>query len=135
MPSGTGEGERAARETQTSADSNIALSLGVGVSVGNGGVGGGGGSGRAVRLLEFGSLNAAVDEYFAARELSRQWTRVGEREAGARRKLENVRRDHERRLTALVAQQDAFQHKAAVVQAQARFVRCWLLIYSYYDYE
>lgn len=77
----------------------------------------------AVRLLEFGSLNAAVDEYFASRALGRQWTRVGEREAGARRRLENVRRDHERRLAALQSQQDAFERRAALVQAHARFVR------------
>ncbi|KAI5286405.1 hypothetical protein KEM52_002016, partial [Ascosphaera acerosa] len=67
-------------------------------------------------ILEFPTFSKAVDEYFSAVETQKLESKLGEREAVARRKLETARRDHEQRLSALQELQEVHIRKAQAIE-------------------
>ncbi|KAH8434124.1 putative DUF814 domain protein [Aspergillus melleus] len=69
-----------------------------------------------VTILEFPSLNATVDEYFSSIETQKLESRLTEREETARRKLEAVRQEHEKRIGALKETQELHIRKAGAIE-------------------
>lgn len=69
-----------------------------------------------VTILEFPSLNATVDEYFSSIETQKLESRLTEREENARRKLEAVRQEHEKRIGALKETQELHIRKAGAIE-------------------
>ncbi|KAF9883825.1 hypothetical protein FE257_002762 [Aspergillus nanangensis] len=69
-----------------------------------------------VTILEFPSMNATVDEYFSSIETQKLESRLTEREEAARRKLEAVRKEHEKRIGALENVQELHIRKAGAIE-------------------
>ncbi|THC99691.1 hypothetical protein EYZ11_000852 [Aspergillus tanneri] len=69
-----------------------------------------------VTILEFPSLNATVDEYFSSIEVQRLESRLTEREETARRKLDAVRQEHEKKIGALKQTQELHIRKAGAIE-------------------
>ncbi|RHZ61530.1 putative DUF814 domain protein [Aspergillus thermomutatus] len=69
-----------------------------------------------VKILEFSSFNATVDEYFSSLETQKLESRLTEREEAAKRKLDVVRQEHEKRLGALKEAQELHVRKAAAIE-------------------
>ncbi|KAF7587552.1 hypothetical protein BBP40_007063 [Aspergillus hancockii] len=68
------------------------------------------------RILEFPSLNATVDEYFSSIETQKLESRLTEREETAKRKLDAVRQEHEKKIGALKEQQELHIRKAGAIE-------------------
>lgn len=69
-----------------------------------------------VKILEFSTFNATVDEYFSSLETQKLEARLTEREEAAKRKLDAVRQEHEKRLGALKEAQEIHVRKAAAIE-------------------
>ncbi|GFF71462.1 nuclear export mediator factor Nemf [Aspergillus lentulus] len=69
-----------------------------------------------VTILEFSTFNATVDEYFSSLETQKLESRLTEREEAAKRKLDAVRQEHEKRLGALKQAQEIHVRKAAAIE-------------------
>ena len=69
-----------------------------------------------ISILEFPSLNATVDEYFSSIETQKLESRLTEREEAAKRKLDAVRQEHEKKIGALKEQQELHIRKANAVE-------------------
>ncbi|GIC85077.1 putative DUF814 domain protein [Aspergillus udagawae] len=69
-----------------------------------------------VKILEFSTFNATVDEYFSSLETQKLQSRLTEREEAAKRKLNAVRQEHEKRLGALKEAQEIHVRKAAAIE-------------------
>ncbi|EAW06414.1 putative DUF814 domain protein [Aspergillus clavatus NRRL 1] len=69
-----------------------------------------------IKILEFGSFNATVDEYFSSLETQKLESRLTEREEAAKRKLDAVRQEHEKRLGALKQAQELHIRKAGAIE-------------------
>lgn len=70
-----------------------------------------------ITILEFDGFNKTVDEYFSSLESQKLESRLTEREEAARRKLEAVRQEHEKRLGALQQVQEIHIRKAQAIEA------------------
>lgn len=68
------------------------------------------------KVLEYPTFNKAVDEYFSCVESQKLESRLTEREETARRKLENARKDHERRVGSLQQTQELQVRKAHAIE-------------------
>ncbi|KAJ5605503.1 hypothetical protein N7510_008284 [Penicillium lagena] len=69
-----------------------------------------------ITILEFERFNATVDEYFSSIESQRLESRLTEKEEAAKRKLESVRKEHEKRIDALKDAQELHIRKADAIQ-------------------
>ncbi|KAE8337492.1 hypothetical protein BDV24DRAFT_139938 [Aspergillus arachidicola] len=69
-----------------------------------------------ISILEFPSLNATVDEYFSSIETQKLESRLTEREEAAKRKLDAVRQEHEKKIGALKEQQELHIRKASAIE-------------------
>jgi predicted ribosome quality control (RQC) complex YloA/Tae2 family protein len=75
-----------------------------------------------VKFLEFQSFNKAVDEFYSSIEGQRLESRLHEREEVAKKKLEQVRKDHENRIGGLQQVQELNIRKAEAIQANVERV-------------
>ncbi|EAU30052.1 conserved hypothetical protein [Aspergillus terreus NIH2624] len=69
-----------------------------------------------VTILEFPSMNATVDEYFSSIESQRLESRLTEREEAAKKKLDAVRQEHEKKIGALKHAQELHIRKAGAIE-------------------
>ncbi|RMJ22134.1 hypothetical protein PHISP_06997 [Aspergillus sp. HF37] len=69
-----------------------------------------------VSILEFDRFNATVDEYFSSIESQKLESRLTEREDAAKRKLDSVKSEHEKRIDALKDAQDLQVRKAGAIE-------------------
>lgn len=69
-----------------------------------------------VSIMEFDRFNATVDEYFSSIESQKLESRLTEREEAAKRKLDSVRLEHEKKIGALKDVQDLHIRKAAAIE-------------------
>ncbi|KAL2843214.1 telomere recombination-domain-containing protein [Aspergillus pseudodeflectus] len=67
-------------------------------------------------ILEFPSMNATVDEYFSSIESQKLESRLTEREEVAKKKLDSLRQEHQKRIGALEQAQDLHIRKASAIQ-------------------
>ncbi|RDW90585.1 putative DUF814 domain protein [Aspergillus mulundensis] len=67
-------------------------------------------------ILEYPSMNATVDEYFSSIESQKLESRLTEREETAKKKLNALRNEHEKRIGALEQAQDLHIRKASAIQ-------------------
>ncbi|KAL4878963.1 hypothetical protein BJY04DRAFT_208904 [Aspergillus karnatakaensis] len=67
-------------------------------------------------ILEYPSMNATVDEYFSSIESQKLESRLTEREETAKKKLNALRQEHEKRLGALETAQELHIRKANAIQ-------------------
>ena len=69
------------------------------------------------RILEYEGFNRTVDEFFSSIEAQKLESRLTEREENAKKKLDNARQDHERRLGGLQMVQELNVRKAQAIEA------------------
>lgn len=69
------------------------------------------------RILEYEGFNNTVDEFFSSIEAQKLESRLTEREENAKKKLENARQDHEKRLGGLQLVQELNVRKAQAIEA------------------
>ena len=69
-----------------------------------------------VTILEFDRFNATVDEYFSSLESQKLESRLTEREEAAKRKLDAVRQEHQKKIGQLEETQDLHIHKAGAIE-------------------
>ncbi|KAI4132411.1 MAG: hypothetical protein LQ347_002596, partial [Umbilicaria vellea] len=69
------------------------------------------------RILEYEGFNNTVDEFFSSIEAQKLESRLTEREEHAKKKLENARQDHEKRLGGLQVVQELNVRKAQAIEA------------------
>jgi predicted ribosome quality control (RQC) complex YloA/Tae2 family protein len=74
-------------------------------------------------VLTFDGFNKTVDEFFSSLEGQRLESRLSEREAAARRKLDAARQDQAKRLEGLQEAQQLNERKAAAIQANVERVQ------------
>ncbi|KAL4867433.1 hypothetical protein BDV12DRAFT_198258 [Aspergillus spectabilis] len=67
-------------------------------------------------ILEYPSMNATVDEYFSSIESQKLESRLTEREETAKKKLDSLRQEHEKRIGALETAQELHIRKANAIQ-------------------
>ncbi|KAL4764871.1 putative DUF814 domain protein [Aspergillus foveolatus] len=67
-------------------------------------------------ILEYPSMNATVDEYFSSIESQKLESRLTERESAAKKKLDSLRSEHEKRIGALEQAQELHIRKASAIQ-------------------
>ncbi|KAL4959086.1 putative DUF814 domain protein [Aspergillus stella-maris] len=67
-------------------------------------------------ILEYPSMNATVDEYFSSIESQKLESRLTEREGAAKKKLNALRNEHEKRIGALEQAQELHIRKASAIQ-------------------
>ncbi|XP_078495726.1 LOW QUALITY PROTEIN: ribosome quality control complex subunit NEMF-like [Ciona intestinalis] len=79
-------------------------------------------------LQEFESFNKAVDEFFGSLESQKNDMKSLQRERAAMRKLENVRKDHESRLSGLRSEQETDETKAALIETNLHLVDQSILV-------
>ncbi|KHN94254.1 serologically defined colon cancer antigen 1 [Metarhizium album ARSEF 1941] len=77
----------------------------------------------SIKTLEFKGYNQTVDEYFSSLEGQKLETRVNEREAAAKRKLDAARADQARRIEGLQDAQALNMRKAAAIEANVEWVQ------------
>ncbi|KAI4121925.1 MAG: hypothetical protein LQ338_006089, partial [Usnochroma carphineum] len=75
------------------------------------------------KVIEFDSFNKAVDEFFSSIEGQKLESRLTEKEQNAKRKLENARQDHERRVGGLQQVQELNVRKAQAIEANVQRVQ------------
>ncbi|XP_078591678.1 ribosome quality control complex subunit NEMF-like isoform X2 [Branchiostoma floridae x Branchiostoma japonicum] len=78
--------------------------------------------------VEFPSFNKAVDEFFSQLESQRLDLKALQQEKVAIKKLENVKKDHERRLETLQKVQDEDKHKAQLIELNLDLVDKAILV-------
>ena len=76
-----------------------------------------------ITMLEFDSFNQTVDEFFSSIESQKLESRLTEREANAKRKLEAAKQDHQRRLGGLQQVQELNIRKAQAIEANLQRVQ------------
>lgn len=76
-----------------------------------------------ISILEFDGFNKTVDEFFSSIESQKLELRLTEREEHAKRKLENARLDHEKRLGGLQDVQELNVRKAQAIEANLQVVQ------------
>jgi len=76
-----------------------------------------------ISILEFDGFNKTVDEFFSSIESQKLELRLTEREEHAKRKLENARLDHEKRLGGLQDVQELNVRKAQAIEANLQMVQ------------
>lgn len=69
-----------------------------------------------ITILEFDRFNATIDEYFSSLESQKLESRLTEREEAAKKKLDAVRQEHQKRLGELEKAQDLHIHKAGAIE-------------------
>lgn len=69
------------------------------------------------RVLEYEGFNNTVDEFFSSIEAQKLESKLTEREENAKKKLENARQDHEKRLGGLQSVQELNVRKAQAIEA------------------
>ncbi|KAL8848557.1 MAG: hypothetical protein Q9221_006446 [Calogaya cf. arnoldii] len=74
-------------------------------------------------IYEFDGFNKAVDEFFSSIEGQKLESRLAEREQNAKRKLENARQDHAKRIGGLQQVQELNVRKAQAVEANLQRVQ------------
>lgn len=74
-------------------------------------------------FLEFDGFNKTVDEYFSSIEGQKLESRLTEREAAAKKKLENARKEHENRIGGLQQVQELNVRRAEAIQANVERVQ------------
>ncbi|KAL5051713.1 hypothetical protein BDW71DRAFT_193960 [Aspergillus fruticulosus] len=67
-------------------------------------------------ILEYPSMNATVDEYFSSIESQKLESRLTERESAAKKKLDSLRNEHQKRIGALEQAQELHIRKASAIQ-------------------
>ncbi|KAL4807286.1 telomere recombination-domain-containing protein [Aspergillus unguis] len=67
-------------------------------------------------ILEYPSMNETVDEYFSSIESQKLESRLTDRESAAKRKLDSLRNEHEKRIGALEEAQELHIRKASAIQ-------------------
>ncbi|KAL4736428.1 hypothetical protein BDV11DRAFT_172956 [Aspergillus similis] len=67
-------------------------------------------------ILEYPSMNATVDEYFSSIESQKLESRLTERESAAKKKLDSLKSEHEKRIGALEQAQELHIRKASAIQ-------------------
>lgn len=77
----------------------------------------------AMKVLEFDGYNRTVDEFFSSLEGQKLESRLNEREATARRKLEAARDDQAKRIEGLQEAQSLNMRKAAAIEANAERIQ------------
>ena len=77
---------------------------------------------RDTYILEFDGFNKTVDEFYSSIESQRLESKLTEREAAAKRKLENARQDHVKRVGALQQVQELHIRKAQAIEANTHRV-------------
>jgi predicted ribosome quality control (RQC) complex YloA/Tae2 family protein len=77
---------------------------------------------RDTYILEFESFNRTVDEFYSSIESQKLESRLMEREEAARKKLENARQDHEKRVGQLQQVQELHIRKAQAIEANTHRV-------------
>ena len=75
------------------------------------------------QTLEFDGFNKTVDEFFSSIESQKLESRLSEREANAKRKLDAARLDHERRLGGLQQVQELNVRKAQAIEGNLQRVQ------------
>lgn len=68
-------------------------------------------------ILEFSGFNKTVDEFFSSVESQNLKSRITEREEHAKRKLENAKKDHEKRLGGLQQVQELNVRRATAIES------------------
>jgi predicted ribosome quality control (RQC) complex YloA/Tae2 family protein len=76
-----------------------------------------------IKVLEFKGYNQTVDEFFSSLEGQKLETRLNEREATAKRKLDAARADQAKRIEGLQDAQTLNMRKAAAIEANAEWVQ------------
>lgn len=76
-----------------------------------------------ISILEFNGFNKAVDEFFSSIESQKLEMRLTEREEHAKRKIENAKLDHEKRLGGLQQVQELNVRKAQAIEANLQRVQ------------
>lgn len=76
-----------------------------------------------IKVLAFDGFNKTVDEFFSSLEGQRLESRLTEREAAAKRKLDAARQDQAKRLEGLQEAQVLNERKAAAIEANAERVQ------------
>jgi predicted ribosome quality control (RQC) complex YloA/Tae2 family protein len=74
-------------------------------------------------ILEFDGFNKTVDEFYSSIESQKLDSKLTEREEAAKRKLENARQDHEKRVGALQQVQELHIRKAQAIEANTHRVQ------------
>lgn len=69
-----------------------------------------------ITILEFDRFNATIDEYFSSVESQKLESRLTEREEAAKKKLDAVKQEHQKRLGELEKAQDLHIHKAGAIE-------------------
>ncbi|OLN85766.1 Ribosome quality control complex subunit 2 [Colletotrichum chlorophyti] len=77
----------------------------------------------SIKVLEFDGYNKTVDEFFSSLEGQKLESRLTEREAAARRKLEAARNDQEKRIEGLQEAQSLNVQKATAIEANVERVQ------------
>ncbi|KAL8702072.1 MAG: hypothetical protein Q9224_000188 [Gallowayella concinna] len=74
-------------------------------------------------IIEFDGFNKAVDEFFSSVEGQKLESRLAEKEQNAKRKLDNARQDHEKRIGGLQQVQELNIRKAQAIEANLQRVQ------------
>lgn len=69
-----------------------------------------------ITILEFNRFNATIDEYFSSLESQKLESRLTEREEAAKKKLDAVRQEHQKRLGELEQAQELHIRKAGAIE-------------------
>ncbi|KAL8728142.1 MAG: hypothetical protein Q9166_005592 [cf. Caloplaca sp. 2 TL-2023] len=75
------------------------------------------------KIIEFDGFNKAVDEFFSSIEGQKLESRLFEREQNAKRKLDNAKQDHEKRIGGLQQVQELNVRKAQAIEANLQRVQ------------
>ena len=76
-----------------------------------------------ITILEFKGFNATVDEFFSSAESQKLESRLSEREENAKRKLENAKLDHQKRIGGLQEVQAINVRKAQAIELNRQRVQ------------
>ena len=77
---------------------------------------------RDTYIFEFDGFNKTVDEFYSSIESQKLESKLTEREEAAKKKLENARQDHEKRVGALQQVQEMHIRKAQAIEANTHRV-------------
>ncbi|RBQ74575.1 hypothetical protein VDGD_01745 [Verticillium dahliae] len=77
----------------------------------------------SVKVLTFDGFNKTVDEFFSSLEGQKLESKLTEREAAAKKKLEATRQDHAQRIEGLQEAQSLNEQKAAAIEANVERVQ------------
>ncbi|KAH0597756.1 hypothetical protein MHUMG1_04128 [Metarhizium humberi] len=77
----------------------------------------------SIKVLEFKGYNQTVDEFFSSLEGQKLETRLNEREAAAKRKLDATKADQAKRIEGLQDAQTLNMRKAAAIEANVEWVQ------------